>query len=77
MAVVGDLEELEAAIFNEDFEGRGAGVDGVFNELFEGVHRGDDYFASGDFVDYVGGKGLESVRITVCHISKGIHLDAS
>src|SRR5439155_10613597 len=47
-AVVDDPDEAEAAAGNLDFYPRGAGVEGVLDQLLDGGGRPFDYFARGD-----------------------------
>lgn len=44
-AIICDLEKLQPAIFNEDFQRRRAGIHSILDEFFESVHRGDDNLA--------------------------------
>lgn len=66
VAVIGDLEELEAAFFDEDFERGGTGVDGVFHELFEGMDWSDNDLSGCDLVYDIWMKCLSCVRIMFC-----------
>lgn len=52
VAVIGDLDELEAAVLDDDVYGGGAGVETVLNELFDGGDRALDNLAGGDSVHY-------------------------
>ena len=51
VAVVGDLNELEAAVFYDDIYGRGVGVEAVLDELLHGGDRPLDDLSGGDAVD--------------------------
>ena len=51
VAVVGDLDELEAAVFYDDIYGRGVGVEAVLDELLHGRDWPLDDLAGGDVVD--------------------------
>jgi hypothetical protein len=53
MAVVGDLEQFETAVFDYDFELGGSCVDRVFHQLLESVDWGDDDLAGCDLVDHI------------------------
>jgi hypothetical protein len=53
MAIVGNLEQLQAPIFNHYLNGGRASINSVLNELLEGMYWGNDDFASGDLVDNV------------------------
>ncbi len=55
-SVVADLDELAAAVLEDDVDGHGPGVDGVLDELLD--HRGGalDHFTGGDLVDEVRGE---------------------
>jgi hypothetical protein len=52
-AIICDLKELQPAVFDENFQGCGPSIHGVFNEFLEGVHRGDDDLASRNFIHYI------------------------
>lgn len=51
MAVVCDLEQLEATFFDQHFYGRRSSIDRVLEEFFQCIHRGNDDLAGGDLVD--------------------------
>jgi len=51
VAVVGDLDELEAAILDEEIDGGGGGVEAVLEELLDGGDRPLNDLAGGDPVD--------------------------
>ena len=51
MAVVGDLDELEAAVLYDDVYGGGMGVEAVLDELLHGGDRPLDDLSGGDAVD--------------------------
>ena len=56
MAVVDDADELAAAGFDLDTNARGAGVEGVFEELFDYGCGAFDDFARGDLIGDLVGK---------------------
>ncbi len=60
MAIVGDLEQFEPAFLDQDFDGRGARVDGIFEQFLERVHGSHDDLAGGDLVDDILIQSLES-----------------
>lgn len=62
MAIVGNLKELETTVFDEDFERRGAGINGIFDKFFEGMDGGDDDFAGRDLVYDVWRECLGRIR---------------
>jgi len=49
-AVVADTDETASAILDLDAEVGGAGVEGVFEELFDGGRGTFDYFTGSDLV---------------------------
>ena len=51
VAVVGDLDELEAAFFYDDIYGRGVGVEAVLDELLHGGDWPLDDLSGGNAVD--------------------------
>ena len=51
VAVVGDLDKLEAAVLDEDIDGGGGGVEAVLEELLDGGDWALDDLAGGDSVD--------------------------
>ena len=64
-AIIGDLQQLQAAVFDQNLEGRGACIHGVLNQLFQRVNRGDDDLAGGDFVDNVLIKRLSNSNLAI------------
>jgi hypothetical protein len=68
-AIVGDLEEGDAAPAGEDFDAGGLCINGVFNEFFDNSGRPLDHLACGDLAgDFLrqqldSGHGMESVGI--------------
>lgn len=58
--IISELQELQAAILDEDVELLGLGIDGVFDEFLESVDRGDDDFASCNLVDH---EGIQSLGV--------------
>ena len=63
MAVVCNLKQLQAAVLHQNFDGRRTGVDGVFDELLQRMHRSDDDLTCGNFVDDI---GIQSLNIIAC-----------
>lgn len=59
MAVVGDLEEFEAAILDEDFNGSRASVDGILDQLFQCMHGSHDDLSCSDLVHDIGIESLD------------------
>lgn len=57
-AIVGDLEEFEAAVLDQDFECSGASIDRVLNQFLQSIDRGNNDLSCGDLVDNVGVKSL-------------------
>lgn len=51
MAVVGNLDEFEAAVFDNDVDGGGLGVEAVLDELFNGGHRPLNNLSGSDSID--------------------------
>lgn len=51
-AVVDDLEPLFAVVFEGDFDGGGAGVEAVLDQLFDGGGEVEDDLAGADSVDH-------------------------
>lgn len=52
VAVVGDLDEFEAAVLDDDVDGGGVGVETVLDELFDGGDGALDDLTGGDSVHY-------------------------
>lgn len=48
VAVVGNLDELEASVLDDDVDGSGSGVEAVLDELFHGGVRALDHLSGGD-----------------------------
>ena len=63
MAVVGDLQQLQAAFLDHDLQRAGPGIDCILDELFQRVHGGHDDLASRDLVDDVLVQGLQIVSV--------------
>lgn len=59
MAVVGNLEELEAAILDEDFNGSRTSVDGILDQLFQCMHGSHDDLSRSDLIDDIGIESLD------------------
>jgi len=74
VAVVGDLNELEAAILDEEIDGGGAGVEAVLEELLDGVDRTLNDLAGGDSVDDGVTQALDFGRL---HAGQGFALNLS
>jgi hypothetical protein len=49
--IVGDLQQLEAAVLGDNLEGCGACVYGVLDELLQSMHWCNNNLASRNFVD--------------------------
>jgi hypothetical protein len=58
MTIVRNLKQLQTSLFDHYFKGCRAGINGIFNEFFESMHRRNNYLASSDLVDDIGIKGL-------------------
>ncbi len=74
-AVVGDADQLDAALFHVHVHAAGAGVDGVFEEFLEDAGRPFDDLAGGDLVDDqrrqladAGHQDEFSIRQTECRV---------
>ena len=50
-AIVGDQDPREPALVGLDLHARGAGVEGIFDELLDRARRALDHLAGGDAVD--------------------------
>jgi hypothetical protein len=50
-AVVDDFDQLDAATLNRDPDPRGAGIDGVFDQLLDDRGRAFDDLSGGDLAD--------------------------
>lgn len=50
MAIIGDLNELEASVLDNDVNGSGPSVEVVLDELFHGGVRALDHLFDGDLV---------------------------
>ena len=62
VAVVGDADELAAAGFDLDADAGGAGVEGVFEQLFDDGGGALDDFAGGDLVGYLVGEDADTAH---------------
>jgi hypothetical protein len=51
VTIVGDLKELQSALFYQNLDRSGPGIDGVFNKFFQCVHWRYDDFAGSDLID--------------------------
>ena len=51
--VVCNLQQLEASVFDEDFDGRGASVDSIFDQLLQRMDWRYDDLSRSDLVDYI------------------------
>lgn len=63
VAVVGDLDELEAAVLNEEVDGGGGGVEAVLDELLDGGDGALDDLAGGDAVDHGVAEAVDFGRV--------------
>lgn len=52
-AAVGDLEQLQTTVLDQDVERGGPSVDGVFDEFLQRVHGCDNDLAGCNLVDHV------------------------
>lgn len=52
-SVVGDLEQLEAALLDQNLERGRTCVDCIFNQLLESMDRRHDDFACCDLIDHI------------------------
>lgn len=73
-AIICDLQELEPAVFDDNFKRRGSGIDGVLNQLFEGVHGRDDDLARCNLVDDIWVESLQGVRMCIYDSQTGLAL---
>ena len=64
-AIVGDLQKLEPAVFDDDVELRGTGINGILQQLLQGVDRGDDDLTSGYLVDDILSQGYDARGLAV------------
>jgi hypothetical protein len=64
-AIVGDLKKLETAVFDDNVELRGTGINGILQQLLQCVDRGDDYFTSGYLVDDILSQGYNASGLVV------------
>ena len=60
MPVVSDLEQLEPAVFDHNFQRRGSRVDGIFDELFQSMNGCNNNLPRGNFIDNILIKGLDA-----------------
>lgn len=51
VAIVGDLDEFEAAVLDDEVDGGGGGVEAVLDQLLDGGDGALDDLAGGDSVD--------------------------
>lgn len=65
MTVVGDLDELEAPVLDDDVDGGGSGVEAVLEELFHGGARALDHLSGGDPVHDGGIEPTDLRRVSV------------
>lgn len=61
-SVVGNLEQLEAALLDQNFEGSRACVDCIFDQLLESVYRGHNDLAGSNLVDHILIECLKAVK---------------
>lgn len=71
VAVVGDLDEFKAAVFDEEGDGGGGGVEAVLEELFDGGDGALDDLAGGYTVNDGVAETLDFGRI---HSGQGLEL---
>lgn len=62
MTIVSDLQKLQTAFFDENFERGGASINSVFYELFQGMHWCNNNLSGSDFVDNIWVKSLKTIR---------------
>lgn len=60
MPIVSDLEQLQPTVFDHNFEGRRSRIDGILNELFQGMNRCNDNLSSSNLVDNILSKSLDA-----------------
>lgn len=65
MAVVGNLDELEASVLDDDVDGGGSGVEAVLDELFHGGVRALDHLSGGDPVHDGGIEATDLGRVSM------------
>lgn len=58
MPVIRDLKQLETAVLDQDFQRCRTGINGILNQLFQGMHGGHDDLPSRDFVHHIWIKSL-------------------
>lgn len=61
MAVVGNLEQFQPSILDDDFDGSRASIDCIFNQFLQRMNRGDYNFASSNFVNNILIKSLDKL----------------
>ena len=76
-SVIGDLDQLFAAGFDDDLDAGGAGVEGVFQQFFD--YRGGTfhYLAGGDFVGDVFGEDVDAAHVKISGQGSGIRGQSS
>ena len=68
VAVVGDADEFAAAGFDLDADAGGAGVEGVFEELFDDGGGALDDFAGGDLVRHEVGEDADAAHESIVRV---------
>lgn len=66
MAIVGYLKKFEATVLNENFQSGGACIDGVFDELFQGMNGRNNNLSGCDLVDNILRQGLYTAKRYRC-----------
>lgn len=59
-SIVGDLQEFEATLLDQYLESGGTCVNGVLDQFFQRIDRGNNDLSSGDFIDYILIEGLHT-----------------
>jgi hypothetical protein len=62
MAIVCDLQKLQATFFDKNFKIGGASIDSVLNQFFQSMDWSNNYFPGSNFVDNVWIESLKNVR---------------
>lgn len=73
-AVVGNLEQLHTALFDEDLKTRGAGVDSILDKFLQSVDRSDNNLPCRNFVhhSWVQSLGEESACVHSNAVAQGV-----
>lgn len=78
-AIICDLQQFQAALFDEYLERGRARIHSILDELLQGMHRGDNDLSCGNFVHDIGVQSLKNrdVSITISKRQGLLHAESS